>query len=194
MKNFFFLLAIALTVASCSQDDNLSAEQAPPTTPDTMAYASKTFAALEEYNNELLTKRPRTRGWLSDLFFVVGADIVGMAEGLEAGAVLGTALGAATGGTGLVVVEAVCGTICGSAASSAAAKGIGCSIVASPTQLNQFGVLSTDIYVANIRTGDDFKNKWNKFPFNSAFNKINLPQKFEHLRRIGEDHNGCIKQ
>lgn len=138
-----------------------------------------------------------TRGWFDTFLDVAAGDILGAAAGLAASKTIIAYAGITTGGTGAAVVGAVCGSICGASASNQAYKRRKNSVMASPMPTVDslvFLSIADKTYKSNLSISPE--NKLNstdvRHVYNVAYDKINMPQKFEYIKRIGEDHNGLI--
>ncbi len=192
MKNSILLLlsllGILFVLPSCSNDDVLEAEVKPQT-------ECKTLLELKDYNERILSSAP-TRGWFDRFLEVASCDILGAAAGIVASKEIIGFAGLTTGGTGAVVTGAICGSICGAAASNKAYRKARVSTVPKGTVVNEEDLLliAYKAYLSNLGTSDEGPDvpQLHSYNYNNAYSMIEIPEKFEYIKRIGEDHNAMV--
>jgi len=188
MKKLFFLMSILCTFISCTNEDVTS-------TNDVYQEDCKTLVELKDFNQSIGSKIS-TRGWLNRFLDVASGDILGMAAGIAAGQKIAVFAGAVTGGTGYMVTSAVCGAICGASASHTAYRATRGTRSAEPIGVDNMKFLSIadDTYKVNLtnRKLEEFEMLDDTYVYNDAFDKIEIPKKFDYIKRVGEDHNGIV--
>lgn len=190
-KLFLFLvLVIGVVFASCSS----TIEEAK--TANVITNESETLEALKTYNAVLLKSCSQTRG--GNRLFVASADIVGAIKSINAGKTIAGIVGAASGGIGYATIVVGVGLIGGAASSYLAYKSK--TTCAYPAQIPDLLTYTTKIVNRKIvkeekldgmtaRTDEDIPTEQGE----EASDKINLPQQFNFLKRIGIEHNTILK-
>lgn len=213
MKKFLFFASYVFAlfmICSCTNEEVLtSMETANETT-------YKTLTELEAYNKVMLGK-VITRGSdnkskgnvttddVADAINVVKADAEGAAVGLWLGKGVAVGAGAVTGGMGALVTEAFFGSVFGAAASYKAVKdnkaatgnpnvqnknpdpskkGISTNPISMDTTFLQ---ISEKVYMDNIGACEQ-----NVYVYNAVSEKIQIPERFGYLKRVGEEHNALV--
>lgn len=193
MKHFFslsLLLIVGLFVFnSCSNDETYTSND--------MNTQSKcqTLRELQEFNQKILSGN-QTRGWFSNALEIASGDILGAAAGVAAAQTFISFAGVATGGTGALVTGAICGSICGASASAKTYNRLRATRSTYPTIIEDtnFLVIADNAYKSNLVVNNNNSLGQNDvtFVYNKAFDKIQMPERFMYIKRIGEDHNGLI--
>lgn len=194
-KLFLFLvLVIGVVFASCSS----TIEEAK--TANVITNESETLEALKTYNAVLLKSCSQTRG--GNRLFVASADIVGAIKSINAGKTIAGIVGAASGGIGYATIVVGVGLIGGAASSYLAYKSK--TTCAYPAQIPDLLTYTTKIVNRKIvkeekldgmtaRTDEDKCEDIPTEQGEEASDKINLPQQFNFLKRIGIEHNTILK-
>lgn len=185
---FFVLSGIVLMLVSCSNDEVMTDEIKQKS-------ECKTLLELKEFNQKFVSSN-QTRGWFDTFLEVASCDILGAAAGITAGKTIIGLAGVATGGTGAFVAGAVCGSICGAAASNKAYGYSRNTRVLSDSTIDDVGflIVAEKTYKSNLVRCDtsQFGCIGERYVYNKAFEKIQIPEEFEYVKRVGEDHNGMV--
>lgn len=188
MNLFIGMLFVICMLISCS-GENVVVEANP------VQGDCKTLTELKKFNQEK-TSVVLTRGWVERFLGISSADILGIAAGIGAGQKIAGFVGAVTGGTGYFVTSAVCGAICGASASCTAynytRRTRNSDIPALHFDSLRLIAVSDSIYKGNLRYVGTGVQQPDGYAYNEAFSKVNMPEKFNYLKRVGEDHNGIV--
>lgn len=196
----FALLCAMVLISSCSSDDGVV--QSDTRIDSTAAFEKiKTLSDLRDFNNLTLSKgqtrgrKPSTATYskFEKGLTVASADILGMAAGIAAGQKIAGLMGLISGGTGYFITCAVCGSITGAAASSTASRTYR-TRVSSLDGDSCYFLAAKGVYMQN--TMPEISKQAAciaKYSYNEAFNKIDMPEEFDYIKRVGEDHNAIVK-
>lgn len=199
-KKNLFLLVIASIFIACSQShwtNDVEDVNGP--------LNSKTLTELSTFNENLLINKTvdpatlKSNWWrkFKDGLIVSAADIAGVGAGIYSVQGVAALAGVASGGTGYVVVSAVGGVIVGAGASMAAYDALPECAYAGTEEKVAFAALSEEdlieLYSSNQSNIQGEAPPADNYEYNYILERINLPAEFEHLRRVGEDHNKIVK-
>lgn len=212
MKNVLFFASYVLALfmfCSCTNEEVLT------DTGNTIESKYKTLSELESYN-ELILGKTLTRNSnensgakvttddITDAINVVEADFAGAATGIRIGKAASILAGAATGGTGAAVTSSLFAAIFGASASyktikqNKTAKGNPNvqkknpdprknNVAINPTSMDStFWEVSEKVYMDNIGACEQ------QYIYNAVSDKIQIPERFQYLIRIGEEHNALV--
>lgn len=198
MKKFLFFvcaLVAACVMSSCSGNEYVKVDS------DVLTVnACKTLTDLDAYNKKFMSERAATRNAITtkDLkkgWNVVKSDVKGARKGIKVGRVVSTLLGCATGGTGAIVTNVICGSIFGGVSSYIAyKKNFDNSSVHNYTRVivNQSPIDTTFLQVSEKVYMGNTVGCEEQYAYNIESEKVELPERYEYLKRVGEDHNALV--
>ena len=196
------MFVLAISLYSCTNESDTIEGTGQPAISlqneqDDSIRCANTLNALQKYNDSLLMKKPAlTRSpSMRKVLAIAAFDAVGAMQGADYGLKFGASLSFFSGGASLPFFVAVCGGIYSFAQSYVAAKALGCTLIANynDNNANDFIKVSDMAYKVNTVSDNDYNNYLLNYRFSSIYNKIDLPSRFNKLRRVGEDHNGLIR-
>lgn len=214
MKKMLFFASYVLAVCMICSCTN---ENVPTGTEAFIKPTYKTLTELEAYNELMLGKKLTrtsdensgaviTTDDATDAINVVSADVSGAAAGIIAGKEIAAVAGATTAGTGALITEAIFASVFGAAASykvykdnhaelgnqnaqveepDPAKKGV--SMDDPPSIMDStFLLISEKMYRDNVGASEQ------QYAYNTVSEKIQIPERFGYLKRVGEEHNALV--
>lgn len=188
MKKFLILSLLfigTIFMVSCSNDNEKPMDSQPAMN------ANKTLIELQEYNSLFISEHPVTRANWWNYLQIASADYKWGKRGAKAGQIIAGIAGAATGGTGYAVTVGVCAGAAGGYASYRKWQRLYPNEEGASASYQEVMSKIEDLYADNY-----FNNTLHPLGvdiYSVLGAQINLPSDFEHLRRIGNDHNKVLE-
>ncbi len=189
MKKYLVLSLLVIGimfVVSCTNDNEKPVDSQPATN------ANKTLIELQEYNSQFISEHSVTRANWWNYIRVASADYKWGKRGAKAGQIIAGIAGVATGGSGYAITVGVSAGVAGGYASYRKWQQLysddeGASVSYQEAMNRMEGLYANNYYNNTLNSlGVD------NYAVLGA--QINLPSNYEHLRRIGNDHNMVLEQ
>lgn len=183
---FAFIGMLCLT--SCSSDNDGYVDV--PKSYAEQSKKCKTIVLLEQYNSEHAGETIQTRSNILPYLQVARADYKWGKRGARAGQLIAGLAGAATGGTGYCVTVGIAAGAVGGYASYRKMQEL------FPDGYIQPGIDDAMGQINALYSSKESADSLLPLAEDEFYNygiQINLPTGFEHLRRIGNDHNAVLK-
>lgn len=181
-----FVVGALLTACSNENENYANGQRLPQNELETY----RTILELQAFNSQFISEHPFTRSnWWNNLQ-IARADYTWGKRGVKAGQVIAGLAGAATGGTGYAITVGVSAGVVGGYASYRKWQQLYPNKDGASVGYNDALDKMENLY--ERRYYNDILNSLGIDNYASLGAQINLPANFEHLRRIGNDHNKVL--